>query len=188
MSISPLNLTNSVILDTEITGLDSRARIVEISLIDGESGTTLFSSLVNPLVAIPEQATAIHGITDADVIEAPTFDCVWNEIKEYLWESDIYIYNTDYDYRLIRQSLSDFGYPLSNLVPFFYGAVCVMHWYAEFYGEWNHSCNAPKWQSLSNACGQQGVDVSDLKAHRALADCEMTRRLINAVNSKLIEG
>ncbi len=89
---------------------------------------------------------------------------------------------------MIRQSLSDFDYPLSNLIPFFHGAVCAMTWYAEFFGEWNYSCNAPKWQSLTNACAQQDVDVSDLNAHRALADCEMTRRLINAVNSKLIEG
>ncbi|MEF1296078.1 3'-5' exonuclease, partial [Vibrio parahaemolyticus] len=42
-----------------------------------------------------------------------------------------------------------------------------------------------KWQSLSNACAQQNVDVSDLTAHRALADCEMTRRLIHAVNSQI---
>nr|MBF4253647.1 3'-5' exonuclease [Vibrio anguillarum] len=42
-----------------------------------------------------------------------------------------------------------------------------------------------RWQSLTNACKQQGVDVSDLSAHRALADCEMTRRLIHAVNAKI---
>lgn len=33
--------------------------------------------------------------------------------------------------------------------------------------------------------GITDVDVSDLTAHRALADCEMTRRLIHTVNSQL---
>lgn len=185
MSFSPLNLTNSLILDTETTGLDARARIVEISLINAESGDVVYTSLVNPNLSIPCEATAIHGITDADVANAPTFDVVWNQVKELLWETNIYVYNLDFDYRMVRQSLAPFGYPLSNLVPFFYGADCVMCWYAEFYGEWNFSRNAPKWQSLINACIQQNVVVSDLQAHRAVADCEMTRRLINAVNAKL---
>ncbi|ENV6063182.1 hypothetical protein ACFKAU_004617, partial [Vibrio parahaemolyticus] len=55
----------------------------------------------------------------------------------------------------------------------------------EFFGVWNEHHEDYKWQSLSNACAQQNVDVSDLTAHRALADCEMTRRLIHAVNSQI---
>ncbi len=188
MSVSPLKLKGSIILYTETTGLDELARIVEISLINGETGEVVYTSLVNPNVSIPSEATAIHGIMDADVINAPTFDKVWNEIKGVLFDSYIYIYNFSYDYRLIRQSLKPFGYPLENILYFLADCECVMAWYAEYFGEWNHYRHSYKWQSLSNACAQQNVDVSDLKAHRALADCEMTRRLINAVNSKLIEG
>ncbi len=62
---------------------------------------------------------------------------------------------------------------------------CAMLWYAEFFGAWNDQHENYKWQSLTNACAQQHVDVSDLTAHRALADCEMTRRLIHTVNSQL---
>ena len=36
-----------VVLDTETTGLDSRAEIVEISIID-KHGNTLFDSLIKP--------------------------------------------------------------------------------------------------------------------------------------------
>ncbi|MBY8191432.1 3'-5' exonuclease [Vibrio fluvialis] len=187
MSIHALPLSNAVILDTETTGLDSSARIVEISLINAESGLILYSGLVNPMIQIPAEATAIHGITNEDVADKPTFDVVWNEIKGLIFDKHVIVYNFDYDFRLVDQSLSDFDYPSENLLAFFRYDVCVMLWYAEFYAEINPYFNNYKWQSLTNACRQQGIDISDLTAHRALADCEMTRRLIHAVNAK-IEG
>ncbi|MBE3953120.1 3'-5' exonuclease [Vibrio parahaemolyticus] len=182
-----LVIQNAVIIDTETTGLGSDARIVEITGICANTGDVLFNQLVNPLCAIPQEATAIHGITDSDVECMPTFDVVWNQIKGSLFDKYVLVYNFDYDYRLIAQSLSDFGYPIKNLTHMINGE-CVMLWYAEFYGDWNDCHGDYKWQSLTNACAQQGIDVSDLTAHRALADCEMTRRLIHAVNTKICEA
>ncbi len=94
------------------------------------------------------------------------------------------------DTRLIIQSLDkhcNAAYVQSVHDLFFKFCVpqCAMLWYAEFFGVWNEHHEDYKWQSLSNACAQQNVDVSDLTAHRALADCEMTRRLIHAVNSQI---
>ncbi|MDA0148336.1 3'-5' exonuclease [Vibrio sp. LaRot3] len=179
-----IDISNAVILDTETTGLDSDARIVEISVICANSGEVLFSHLVNPQCKIPQEAQSVHGISDSDVKDMPTFDLVWDTVKFHLFDKTVIIYNFNYDFRLIRQSLSDFGYPLHNLLHFIDGD-CAMLWYAEFYGDWNEYHENFKWQSLTNACAQQGVDVSDLSAHRALADCEMTRRLIHAVNAKI---
>ncbi|EIA1562743.1 3'-5' exonuclease [Vibrio parahaemolyticus] len=180
-----LELSNAVILDTETTGLDSDARIVEITGICANTGEVLFNQLVNPLCAIPQEATAIHGITDSDVECMPAFDVVWNQIKGSLFDKHVLVYNFDYDYRLIAQSLSDFGYPIKNLAHMINGE-CVMLWYAEFYGELNAFYGNYVWQKLTNACAQQGVDISDLTAHRALGDCEMTRRLVHAVNAQIV--
>ncbi|MFA4743423.1 3'-5' exonuclease [Vibrio vulnificus] len=189
MSIKPINLSNAVFLDTETTGLDEFARICEISIIDALNGDVLFSSLVNPMCVIPPQAQSIHGISDLDVADKPTFDAVWNQIKGILIDKKVVIYNFDFDYRMIEQSLSDFGYPVDNLKHFIRGD-CAMLWYAEFYGEpsfdfYGPSSDGYRWQKLTSACAQQSVNVSDLKAHRALADCEMTRRLVNTVNARL---
>ncbi|AHI61212.1 3'-5' exonuclease [Vibrio phage vB_VpaS_1601] len=178
MKINKIDLSDSIILDTETTGLDSKARIVEIALICGATGKVLYESLVNPMCKIPYHAGKVHGITDAEVSDAPTFDKVWDEIKGLFEGKVTVIYNSDYDYRLIEQSLSDFDYPVKNLVHFI-RPVCAMKWYSKFYG-------SGRWQGLSKACEQQDVNASDLKAHRAAADCEMTRRLINAVNLKII--
>ncbi|MFH4666640.1 3'-5' exonuclease [Vibrio cidicii] len=184
MKLKPICLDNAVILDTETTGLDQSARIVEIAIIDARNGDVLYSSLVNPLCPIPVHAQQIHGIDNHDVLDKPTFDVVWNQIKGLLIDKKVVIYNFDFDYRMIKQSLSDFNYPLDNL-KYFVRGECAMLWYAEFYGELSH--DGYRWQKLTNACIQQSIDVSDLKAHRALADCEMTRRLLNTCKA-VLEG
>ena len=59
-------------LDLETTGTDpATARIVEIAIVPvgGEAKVRR----INPGIPIPPEATAIHGITDADVAECPTF-------------------------------------------------------------------------------------------------------------------
>jgi len=75
-------------IDVETTGLESfRDRVIEIgvqlfsfdpegALIEGES----WSSLINPGIAIPASATAIHGITDLEISGSPFF----SEIRETL--------------------------------------------------------------------------------------------------------
>lgn len=62
------------VVDTETTGLGEDARIVEIAVVRMRFGCVVsaWSSLVNPEVPIPLEATAVHGITDAMVASAPT--------------------------------------------------------------------------------------------------------------------
>ena len=72
-----LNLKRPIIFfDLETTGIDTaRDRIVEISMIkimpDGEEITR--TRRLNPGMPIPPEATAVHGITDDDVKDCPTF-------------------------------------------------------------------------------------------------------------------
>ena len=57
---------NFVVLDLETTGANPHGKdteIIDIAIVD-EDGIPLVSTLVRPSVAIPEEVTAIHGITD----------------------------------------------------------------------------------------------------------------------------
>lgn len=56
-------MSNYIILDTETTGLDNTAEIVEISVIN-DQGEVLLDTLIKPTKPIPGDATAIHGITN----------------------------------------------------------------------------------------------------------------------------
>lgn len=70
-----------VALDVETTGLNAELeKIVEIALVrfffDREGALSeedRFSTLINPGIPIPAQASRIHGITEADVANAPRF-------------------------------------------------------------------------------------------------------------------
>jgi DNA polymerase-3 subunit epsilon len=72
-----LNLKNPLIFfDLEATGLDiAKDRIVELSFLKvhpngSEESKTL---LINPTIPIPPKTTKIHGISDEDIKDAPTF-------------------------------------------------------------------------------------------------------------------
>lgn len=73
----PLKLTRPlVVFDLEATGIDTqRDRIVELAAvrITPEGTQKCYEWRINPEMPIPPGATAIHGITDADVASAPRF-------------------------------------------------------------------------------------------------------------------
>ncbi len=72
---TPLSALDAVAIDLETTGLDTRsARIVQIAAVGWNAGhvsAASFTTLVNPRVSIPAASSAVHGITDADVKDAP---------------------------------------------------------------------------------------------------------------------
>ena len=72
-----LNLRNPLVFfDLETTGINIvKDRIVEISYVkvfpNGKEETK--TRRINPGMPIPPESTAIHGITDEDVKDCPTF-------------------------------------------------------------------------------------------------------------------
>ncbi len=87
----------SVYLDTETTGLSPRdSRIVEVALVD-DSGGVLLNTLVNPCLPIPAGATAIHGITDDDVADAPLLEELLPALNALVRGCRLVIYNSQYD-------------------------------------------------------------------------------------------
>jgi len=162
-----INTADMLILDTETTGLDSTAEIVQIAAIWLSDGSTAFDSLVRPTRPIPAAATAIHGITDAMVVDAPTFGELLPRLRTLLGSVPVLIYNAPFDERLMEQSLRACGIH-SYEVPVF-GAdqyIDVMESYSAWCGEWSEYHGNYRWQRLP------GGD------HTALGDCRATREVI----------
>lgn len=87
-----------VFFDLETTGVDtSKDRIVEISMIkvmpDGEEITK--TRLINPGMPIPPSATAIHGITDEDVKDCPTFAQIAKSLEQFIRGCDFGGFNSN---------------------------------------------------------------------------------------------
>ncbi len=94
-----LNLKRPIVFfDLETTGVDaSKDRIVEISMIkvmpDGTEDTR--TRRINPGMPIPAEATAVHGITDADVADAPKFAQVAKSLEEFIRGCDFGGFNSN---------------------------------------------------------------------------------------------
>ncbi|MEG0807579.1 MAG: 3'-5' exonuclease [Alistipes sp.] len=94
-----LNLKRPIIFfDLETTGVDTaKDRIVEISLVkvmpDGEE--IIKTRKLNPGMSIPPESTAIHGITDEDVKDAPTFVQVAKSLEQFIRGCDFCGFNSN---------------------------------------------------------------------------------------------
>lgn len=85
-------------IDLETTGVTvSTDRIVEIAIVKiSPDGTKVVKrKLVNPLMPIPAGASAVHGISDEMVKDAPTFKQIANEVKQFLENCDLGGYNSN---------------------------------------------------------------------------------------------
>jgi DNA polymerase-3 subunit epsilon len=109
-----LNLTRPLAaFDLETTGIDvDRDRIVQLAIIRVEPGGArrTFETLVNPERPIPPEATAVHGIRDGDVRDAPTFAQVRRDVEELLQGADLAGFNSvSFDQPLLAAELKRAG-------------------------------------------------------------------------------
>jgi DNA polymerase-3 subunit epsilon len=93
-----LDLKNPIIFfDLETTGINIASdRIVEISYLKVDlNGNEISKTLrVNPGIPIPEKVTAIHGISNEDVKDAPTFNEMAKSLARDFEGSDLGGYNS----------------------------------------------------------------------------------------------
>lgn len=95
--MSELKLTRPIVFfDLETTGTNqAKDRIVEISLlrIDPDGGESTLHYLVNPEIPIPEEASKVHGIYDADIKDAPAFRDIAGKVAGFMEGADLGGYN-----------------------------------------------------------------------------------------------
>jgi len=107
----PLTLNRPLVFfDLETTGTDiANDRIVEISLLKlfPDSHEEINTFLINPGIPIPAEATAVHGITDEDVADKPSFSALSEILLGILSNSDLCGYNLlKFDFPLLRMEFA----------------------------------------------------------------------------------
>lgn len=160
-------------LDTETTGLDTDAQIIEIAIIDG-NGDVLVDLRLKPSVPIDERAQAVHGISLTDLSDSPLWPDVEDTIKAALIGKKVVIYNADFDTRLLRQTAAAFGREtewIDNLV-----TDCAMAGAVRRYG----ATNLHGTISLANAVSRSGCGWHG-KEHSALGDALTTLALVRKI-------
>jgi len=160
-------------LDTETTGLDGRAEIVEIAVVDAR-GRVLLDTLVRPLRPIPPDALAIHGITDRMVAGAPMWPEVHAELARLFRECPhVVVYNAAFDRRVIAQTARQHCLP-----PPIAEWHCAMLQYAAYAGQRHPDTGGYRWHRLDRAAAALGVPRP---THRALGDALACRSVVAAM-------
>ena len=105
-------------IDVETTGLKPNLdRIVELSIlkIHPDGNREYKSHRINPDTPIPAEATAIHGITDADVAHEPKFKQYAKSIQDFLDDCDIAGFNViKFDLPFLEAELKRAGIEFSR--------------------------------------------------------------------------
>ena len=107
------NETRIVAVDVETpNGRD--AAICQIGIVVAEYGDIVKkeSYLVDPEVPFDPVNISIHGITPADVMNAPTFAALWPRIAEYFTGSVVVAHNAAFDLGMITGTLERYGIPV----------------------------------------------------------------------------
>jgi DNA polymerase-3 subunit epsilon len=110
--------------DLETTGINvATDRIVEISIykIMPNGDKEIKTKKINPTIPIPIESSAVHGITDADVADAPTFAVVAKDLAKFIEGCDLAGYNSNkFDVPLLAEEFLradvDFDVTKRNLV------------------------------------------------------------------------
>lgn len=109
---SRLRLQDAVILDTETT--DLFGQVIQISVID-LSGTVLLSTLVRPTAAVSPAATAVHGITAQDLLDAPALPAIAEQLLASTRGRQLLAYNAPYDRQVLTKDLTAAGLDPAHL-------------------------------------------------------------------------
>jgi DNA polymerase-3 subunit epsilon len=116
-----LNLTKPIcFFDLETTGINITSdRIVEISIlkVHPNGKEERHTWLVNPEMQIPEGVTAIHGISNEDVADKPTFKTLAKEIHNLIKDSDLGGFNSNrFDIPLLAEEMlrADVDFEMKN--------------------------------------------------------------------------
>lgn len=155
-----------IVLDTETTGFNAEGddRIVEIGALElvnyVPTGKT-FHHYVNPQRPIPENVTAIHGITDAKVKNAPVWAEIGGALLDFIGDDKMVIHNAEFDMRFLNAEFKRMGFPP---MPMTRAIDTLMLARGLFPG-------APN--SLDALCKRYNVDNSGRAYHGALLDSQL---------------
>ncbi|MCD6033818.1 MAG: Exonuclease RNase and polymerase [Thermomicrobiales bacterium] len=158
-----------IYLDTETTGFGPRAEIVDIAVVSA-AGEVVLESLVQPTRRIPADATAIHGITNADVKDAPAWCDLYDDLLRVLAGRRIIVYNVIFDRQMVNQACEryDLAAPVADW-------ECAMRKYAGFFGNWDAGKRWYRFQKLERAVLAFGAEPG---GHRAAADAYACRAVV----------
>ena len=155
-----------VVFDTETTGLSPQTddivqlgavRLVNGRLVEGE----FLDCHVNPGRPIPPASTRVHGVTDADVADAPDVRAIGRTFHAFCRDAVIVAHNAPFDMGFLRRHETQTGVVWNHPV-----LDTVLLSAAVFGINEAHSLDA--------LCARLDIDIPESRRHTALGDARAT--------------
>jgi DNA polymerase III epsilon subunit family exonuclease len=161
------------IVDVETTGLSpGRDRVCEVAALRVEPDGTvqLFSSLVNPGCPLNPRASAVNGICDEDVADAPQFIELIPQLNQALKDAVFIAHNAPFDISFLAME-----YRLAKCQP---PVVPVIDTLRLARNHFRFQRN-----NLGTVARSLGITVT--QQHRAAADVQITHQVFQAMVQQL---
>ena len=117
--VTPVEELSFTVVDVETTGLDPLAgdRICEIALlrVDPTGEVASLESLVQPFHPMTSGSSAVNGITDAMLVDAPPFAAILPSVQELLHDTVLVAHNAGFDLSFLRLEFRAAGHLLPML-------------------------------------------------------------------------
>ena len=185
-----------VVVDTETTGFSStRDNIIELAAIKFEDWIPVakFHTLINPKKHIPDDASAVNGITDKMVAESPTFSQIIESLMDFVGKFSLVGHNLPFDLKFLYR----YGYDFTTEKRRYFDTCEIakktlkkpkMKWDKE-YGEYvindNYDYDVEDYK-LTTLCDYYGIRDNTF-AHRALSDALATGLLFKKLAQDKID-
>jgi len=171
------------VFDTETTGMSPAkgSRLVEIAAIKVKPGLILdlqdtFSTLINPMVSIPYNAYAIHGINSTMVSDKPEAKDVLPDFYKFTQGTVVAAHNARFDCSFVKHHSEEAAirYDISKIIDTVKLAKTAHEGLASY--------------SLGNLISHfnMNIPLPDTYRHRALYDAAHTALLLTICLKKLI--
>jgi DNA polymerase III subunit epsilon len=155
-----------IVFDTETTGLDVRDdRIIElggVELVNRFPTGRVFHRYINPQGrSVHAEALAVHGISNAQLADKPTFDAILAEFLDFIDGAKLVAHNAAFDISFVNTELARLGHPAVDPSRVVDTLALARR---------KHPMGP---NSLDALCRRYGIDNSHRTKHGALLDSEL---------------
>ena len=154
------------IVDIETTGGSPKTeKITEIAIYvyNGKKIVDEFVSLVNPEKNIPYYITALTGISNEMVTDAPKFFEIAKQVVEITEDKILVAHNASFDYKFIKSEFKSLGYDFTR------ENMCTLRLSRKL-------LPGHRSYSLGKLCADLGIEIEN--RHRAAGDAQATVQLL----------
>lgn len=155
-----------VVVDVETTGQSAKnGFVIEIGMVKVKNRQIheSYSTLIRPPVSLPFFITQLTGIRDADLVNAPVFSDVKDDIRDFLIGSVFVAHNAAFDYGFIKKEYERLD------EHFFYDRLCTVRLGRKLFPGF-------KKYNLDALIDRLNIDVTH--RHRALGDALATAEIL----------